>query len=95
MRKIHINGNEWTYNIGNRFAIIKSDSGKRVNVELVKIKNLSQEAIDAGRGVALCELCSGACVQDLDDGLPQKQKNGMVTPSEIKKYILSNINLWA
>ena len=95
MRKIHINNEQWTYTIGDKFAAIKSPANKRVNVELATIKGISQEKIDAGRSVTFCEACSPPCIIDEQDGLYDKVKQGMVTPAEVKDYILNNPTLWA
>ncbi len=95
MRKVNINNEEWRYTIGRQFAVIKSPGNKRVNVELTKIKNISQKQIEAGRGLHLCKDCYGDCAWDIEDGVIERRKDGWVKPSEIKEFILKNSSLWA
>ena len=95
MRNLKINDQNWTYSIGIKFAVIKSPTNKRINVELSKIKGVPQEQIDNGRKVFTCE--EGCDIGDFDpiDNPFQEQRLGMVTPSEIKQFILDNPSLWS
>jgi hypothetical protein len=85
MRKIHINGKEWSFKVGKRFAAIKSPDNKRFDVKLEDIKKLPQATIDAARGNR-CDACVGPC-----DYVENYMRDGMIRPSDIKNYILENL----
>jgi nitrate/TMAO reductase-like tetraheme cytochrome c subunit len=84
MRKLHINGQEWSYLVGKRFITIRNTrTGKKVSVEITTLTGHSWEHIRNARENYCVDCHEWHCM----DHPNIKPEEGMVRPSQVKSYI--------